>query len=72
MTALICLSDELHRSDTMQEKLSLVARFGVSINFSRPQKKEFDSIVLGLAARESGYHIEPAGTSGQGQCMESS
>lgn len=41
--------DELHRSDTMQEKLSLVARFGVSINFSRPQKKEFESIVLGLA-----------------------
>ncbi|MBO5489523.1 MAG: ATP-binding protein, partial [Eubacterium sp.] len=41
--------DELHRSDTMQEKLSLVARFGVSINFSRPMKKEFDTIVLGLA-----------------------
>ena len=42
-------SDELHRSDTMQEKLSLVARFGVSINFSRPSKKEFEEIVLGLA-----------------------
>lgn len=42
--------DELHRSDTMQEKLSLVARFGVSINFSKPSKKEFDEIVLGLAA----------------------
>ena len=41
--------DELHRSDTMQEKLSLVARFGVSINFSRPMKKEFEEIVLGLA-----------------------
>ena len=41
--------DELHRSDTMQEKLSLVARFGVSINFSRPGKKEFDEIVCGLA-----------------------
>ncbi len=41
--------DELHRSDTMQEKLSLVARFGVSINFSRPQKKQFEEIVLGLA-----------------------
>lgn len=41
--------DELHRSDTMQEKLSLVARFGVSINFSRPMKKEFEQIVLGLA-----------------------
>lgn len=41
--------DELHRSDTMQEKLSLVARFGVSINFSRPQKKGYDEIILGLA-----------------------
>ena len=45
-------NDELHRSDTMQEKLSLVARFGVSINFSRPQKKGFDEIVLGLAENE--------------------
>lgn len=42
--------DELHRSDTMQEKLSLVARFGVSINFSKPSKKEFEEIVRGLAA----------------------
>lgn len=46
-------SDELHRSDTMQEKLSLVARFGVSINFSRPSKKEFEEIVLGLAAQNA-------------------
>ncbi len=44
--------DELHRSDTMQEKLSLVARFGVTINFSRPQKKAFDEIVLGLAGAD--------------------
>lgn len=42
--------DELHRSDTVQEKLSLVARFGVTINFSRPSKKEYEDIVLGLAA----------------------
>ena len=42
-------NDELHRSDTMQEKLSLVARFGVSINFSKPSKKDFDAIILGLA-----------------------
>lgn len=41
--------DELHRSDTMQEKLSLVARFGVSIFFGRPDKNEFNEIVLGLA-----------------------
>ena len=43
--------DELHRSDTMQEKLSLVARFGISINYSKPSKKEFEDIVLNLAAR---------------------
>ena len=42
--------DELHRSDTVQEKLSLVARFGVSIFFDRPMKKEFDEIVRSLAA----------------------
>ena len=45
-------ADELHRSDTMQEKLSLVARVGVQINFSRPSKKEFEEIVLGLAAEK--------------------
>lgn len=44
--------DELHRSDTMQEKLSLVARFGIHINFSRPSKKEFEDIVLALTAKE--------------------
>ncbi|WP_313130638.1 ATP-binding protein [Anaerocolumna sp.] len=41
--------DELHRSDTMQEKLSLVARFGISINFSAPTQKEYFDIVKGLA-----------------------
>ena len=43
---------ELHRSDTMQEKLSLVNRFGVTINFSRPNQKEFFHIVTELAHRE--------------------
>ena len=47
----------LHRSDTMQEKLSLVARFGVTINFSKPVKKEFDQIVLGLAHRSPHIHL---------------
>lgn len=42
---------ELHHSDTVQEKLSLVNRFGVTINFSKPSKKEFDNIVTTLAAR---------------------
>ncbi len=42
---------EMHHSDTMQEKLSLVNRFGVSISFSRPSQKEFNHIVTELAAR---------------------
>ncbi len=46
-------TDELHRSDTMQEKLSLVARFGVTINFSSPASKEFMEIVRVLARRQS-------------------
>lgn len=44
--------DELHRSDTMQEKLSLVARFGVTINYSAPAQKEYFEIVKQLAARQ--------------------
>lgn len=41
----------MHRSDTMQEKLSLVARFGVTINFSAPDQKEFFHIVKEIARR---------------------
>ncbi|MCR4892071.1 MAG: ATP-binding protein [Lachnospiraceae bacterium] len=44
-------NDDLHKSDTVQEKLSLAARFGVTIYFGRPDKKEFDHIVKELAAR---------------------
>ena len=43
--------DDLHSSDTVQEKLSLVARFGVSIFFCAPDKKEFQNIVKTLAER---------------------
>lgn len=49
--------DELHRSDTMQEKLSLVARFGVTINYSKPTKKEFNNIVVELAKRYPQIHL---------------
>ena len=41
----------MHRSDTMQEKLSLVNRFGVTINYSKPSQKEYFDIVLHLAAK---------------------
>lgn len=43
--------DDLHASDTVQEKLSLVSRFGVSIFFCAPDKKEFQQIVKTLANR---------------------
>lgn len=43
--------DELHRSDTMQEKLSLVARFGITINYSKPNQKEYFNIVTELAKK---------------------
>ncbi len=44
-------TDEMHHSDTMQEKLSLVARFGISIHFGKPDKKAFNQIVLEIAKR---------------------
>lgn len=43
---------ELHTTDTMQEKLSLVNRFGVTIYYSKPSKKEFNNIVLELAKKQ--------------------
>ena len=43
--------DDLHSSDTVQEKLSLVSRFGVTIYFCGPDKKEFQNIVRTLAQR---------------------
>ncbi len=41
-----------HHSDTVEEKLSLVNRFGVTISFSKPSQKEFFNIVIELARRE--------------------
>lgn len=43
--------DDLHASDTVQEKLSLVYRFGVTIFFCAPDKKQFQNIVRVLAER---------------------
>ena len=43
--------EALHTNDTVQEKLSLVARFGVTIYFGKPDKKEFQKIVKTLAER---------------------
>ena len=46
----------MHRSDTMQEKLSLVNRFGVTINYSKPSQKEYFNIVIELA-RKNGVNM---------------
>lgn len=43
--------NDLHSSDTVQEKLSLVYRFGVRIYYGAPSKKEFQMIVKALAQR---------------------
>ena len=47
--------DDLHKGDTVAEKLSLVSRFGVTIYFGAPDKKQFQEIVRRLAER---YGIE--------------
>lgn len=48
------LDNDLHVNDTVQEKLSLVARFGVTIYYGSPDKKQFQRIVKTLGEK---YHI---------------
>lgn len=45
------IREDMHTSDTVQEKLSLVYRFGVTIYFGAPDKKQFQDIVRTLAGR---------------------
>ncbi len=48
---------DVHRSDTLEEKLSLANRFGLAINFSSPNRKQYHDIVRMLARRE-GIQLE--------------
>lgn len=48
--------EDMHAGDTVQEKLSLVYRFGVTIFFGSPDKKQFQQIVKALAER-SGLQV---------------
>lgn len=43
--------DELHGFDTVQEKLSLADRFGITLTFVAPNQEQYLEIVGGLAAR---------------------
>lgn len=49
--------DEIRAQDTMQEKLSLSERFGITVIFSSPDKKRYLEIVEGLAAQR-GINID--------------
>ena len=49
------LDDDLHNNDTVQEKLSLAARFGVTIYYGYPDKFQFQGIVKALAEK---YHLD--------------
>ena len=48
---------DVHRSDTMEEKLSLAARFGCAINYSNPDRRQYHEIVKGIASRVEGLNI---------------
>lgn len=45
--------DDVHRNDTLQETLSLSERFGLTVLFTKPDKKLFLSIVHELAKRHA-------------------
>ncbi|MDS1030710.1 ATP-binding protein [Bacillota bacterium LX-D] len=51
------LDEEVRTTDTVQEKLSLADRFGMTIIFSAPNKNKYLEIVEGIAARR-GIKIE--------------
>jgi predicted AAA+ superfamily ATPase len=43
------MNEDMHSGDTVQEKLSLSARFGLSIGFYRPDQQQYFAIIKGLA-----------------------
>jgi hypothetical protein len=63
---------EKHRGDTLQEKLSLVDRFGISIPYMKPNKKEFFEIVRTLAAKNPNITMDEAELEKEAQKWEMS
>ena len=51
--------DDIHRRDSMEEMLSLSARFGLTVLFSKPNKELYLKIVHSLA-REKGIELDSA------------
>lgn len=48
----VVFDEGIHRSDTLQEKLSLVNRFGCLIYYGPPDQEEYFNIVLTLAKKQ--------------------
>lgn len=51
--------DDVHRSDTMQETISLSERFGLKVYFQKPNKEEYLDIVHALA-QQAGLRTDQA------------
>jgi uncharacterized protein len=49
-------ADDVHLRDSMQEKLSLAARFGLRVTFLAPDQRQYLEIVSGLA-RSRGLEV---------------
>ncbi len=62
--------EDMHRNDTIQEKLSLANRFGMQIGYFRPSPKEFRTIVSELAARYPELQIDEAKLQQQANAWE--
>lgn len=63
-------SDDIHRNDTVQEKLSLSDRFGVTIGYFKPKPDEYYDIVLSLAHRNPEIHLSDDELKHQAQVWE--
>ena len=50
--------NDVHRSDTLEERLSLAERFGCSISFSDPNRQQYHDIVLGIARHTDGFDYD--------------
>lgn len=47
----VSMDNGLHKSDTMEEKLSLANRFGVWISFEKPNQRDYYAIVLDVCKK---------------------
>lgn len=60
--------DDIHRNDTIQELISLSARFGLKVNFSKPDKNSYLEIVRALA-KKSNINLDGNAISSQAEAF---